>query len=77
MYVPATAVFTFPLVTIALVRFPSKLSVAVAPNSVYTSPTFKSIVAFPFSVITGAVVSAITLTVRVTCVVFPDESLTV
>ena len=50
--------FTFPDVTIDVVRFPSVLSVAVAPNSLYVSPTFKFIVDEPFNVITGAVVSA-------------------
>ena len=53
------------------------LSVAVAPSSVYESPMFRLIVAFPFSVITGAVVSAITFTVRVISVAaFPAASLT-
>ena len=69
--------FTFPDITIDEVKFPSILSIAVAPNSLYASPIFKSTVVAPFKVITGAVVSAKTFIVLDTCVAaFPAASLT-
>ena len=39
VYVPEDDVFTDPVITILFVIFPSTLSFAVAPASVYVSPT--------------------------------------
>jgi len=51
-------VFTVsPPITMLPVKSPSTLSVAVAPNSVYVSPTLRLTVAEPFNVMTGASVS--------------------
>ena len=47
-----------PATTIFEVKFPSTLSVAVAPGSVKVPPTFTCIAALPLSVTTGGVVSA-------------------
>ena len=58
---------------------PSTLSVAVAPSSLYVSPTVKSIVAAPLRVRVGGVVSGarLTFTVLVTSVAaLPAASLT-
>ena len=57
VYVPGEDVFTEPVIIILFVRFPSKLSLAVAPVSVYVSPTFRVIEDCPFNVITGGVLS--------------------
>ena len=47
-------VSTLPVVEIFAVISPSLLSVAVAPCSVYVSPTVRLMVASPVNVITGA-----------------------
>ena len=47
-------VFTVPFAVILLDISPSLLSFAVAPCSVYLSPTFKVIFASPFNLIVGA-----------------------
>ena len=77
MYVPAALVSTVLVAVIFADILPSKLSVAVAPASVYVAPWFTETVARPFRVITGASVS-VTFTVLTTGVaVFPAASLTV
>ena len=65
MYVPAVDVSTEPEIDIDDVIFPSTASVAVAPGSVKVSPTVRLMVEEPVKVITGAVVSAATLTITV------------
>jgi hypothetical protein len=68
--VPATSGSTRLIIPISLVISPSTSSFAVAPASVYASPTVKEIDAGPFLVIIGAVVSGAseTITVLVTSV---------
>ncbi len=78
-YVPAADVSTVPEMLMFAEISPSILSVAIAPSSVYTSPTFKLIVAAPLSVITGgkSSIGIMTFTVLVSCVAaFPAASLT-
>ena len=57
VYVPAVFVFTVPVVV--TVSVPSTLSWAVAPGSVNASPCESVIVAAPFNVMTGGVVSPV------------------
>ena len=54
VYFPALDVFTVPDIVILLVISPSLSSLAVAPCSVYVSPTFRFILASPFKVIVGS-----------------------
>ena len=62
--------FTDPVITILFVIFPSTLSFAVAPASVYVSPTERVIDAWPFNAIAGGVVS-VSVLVPVVEVVVP------
>lgn len=55
VYVPTVVVST--LLVVVTVTVPSTASLAVAPASVYTSPTVR-VTSQPLRVITGAVVSA-------------------
>lgn len=54
---PRTLVLTLLVVTIRLVMFPSTLSNAVAPGSVYEVPLLIEIEALPIKVMTGRIVS--------------------
>jgi hypothetical protein len=74
-YAPVMAVFTVPDAT--RVPDPSKLSIQVAPASIYDAHCVRVIAADPERVIIGAVVSgaATTVTVRVrTIAIFPAVS---
>ena len=67
------------MITILFVIFPSTLSFAVAPASVYVSPTERVIDAWPFNAITGGVVSGGLFTVTLLSIdaVLLDESVMV
>ncbi len=73
VYVPVALVSTVPVATTVVV--PLTASNAVAPSSLYTSPTKRLMVDDPFRVMTGGVIST-TLIVRVVVAVFPEESVT-
>ena len=60
-----------------MVRFPSTLSLAVAPASLYVSPTESVMDDCPFKVITGAVVSGLIVIVLAIEDVLFDASFTV
>ena len=68
--------FTEPLIEILEVKSPSTLSRAVAPCSVYGSPTLRFIVESPIKVIIGGTVSATTFTVLFIEALLPAESVT-
>ena len=78
VYVPAVFTSTVsPETTMLVVISPSTLSVAVAPGSVNASPRVTLIVSLPVNVITGATISAATITVLVTSdAALPVSSLT-